>query len=175
MTTATIDLRHYGHEDLPKIRQILLDVHADAYADRIHEDFVQRFPWFVDHWGGRDGFACVIARDGDEPVGFTYGAPADPGSEWWRGHLDPAPSDASTFHVSELMVRPKWRKTGVGVGLHHALLGEQPEALAVLTVDTKRPRLQAMYEGWGYRKIGQNQPFPDSPLYAVMLRDRKST
>ncbi|MEU3529799.1 hypothetical protein AB0E62_39200 [Streptomyces sp. NPDC038707] len=43
----------------------------------------------------------------------------------------------------------------------------------MLTVDTKRPRLQAMYEGWGYRKVGERQPFPDSPLYAVMLLDRK--
>ncbi|MFD7337536.1 hypothetical protein ACFV98_16230 [Streptomyces violascens] len=38
-------------------------------------------------------------------------------------------------------------------------------------MDTKRPRLQALYEGWGYRKIGERQPFPNSPLYAVMLLD----
>ncbi|MFZ3470285.1 GNAT family N-acetyltransferase [Streptomyces sp. 4.24] len=162
-------LRHYSHDDLGGIRQTLLDVHEDAYADRRHEEFVQRFPWFVDHWGGNPGFACVIAYDGDVPVGFTYGAPATAGREWWQGHLDTQPEDPATFSVSELMVRPKWRKTGLGPRLHDALLAGRPESLAVLTVDTKRPRLQAMYEGWGYRKIGENQPFPDSPVYAVML------
>ncbi len=176
MTTAPIiDLRRYGHDDMPGIRQTLLDVHADAYFERRHEEFVQRFPWFVDHWGGHEGFACVVAYQGGEPVGFTYGAPGEPGREWWREYLTEEPADPSTFSVSELMLRPAWRKQGLGERLHTALLTGRPEALAVLTVDTKRPRLKAMYEGWGYRKIGERQPFPDSPLYAVMLLDRTHT
>ncbi|MEV5950384.1 GNAT family N-acetyltransferase [Streptomyces sp. NPDC051993] len=172
--TTAIQLRHFTRDDLPGIRQTLLDVHADAYADRKHEEFVQRFPWFVDHWGEREGFACVIAYEGDEPVGFTYGAPGEPGREWWREYLTEVPADPSTFSMSELMVRPRWRKQGLGERLHAALLDDRPEALAVLTVDTKRPRLQAMYESWDYRKVGERQPFPDSPLYAVMLLDRKA-
>ena len=135
----------------------------------------QRFPWFVDYWGGHEEFACVVAYQGGEPVGFTYGAPGEPGREWWREYLTEEPADPSTFSVSELMLRPAWRKQGLGERLHTALLTGRPEALAVLTVDTKRPRLKAMYEGWGYRKIGERQPFPDSPLYAVMLLDRKHT
>jgi GNAT superfamily N-acetyltransferase len=171
--TTALTLTRYGHTDLSDIRQTLLDVHADAYADRMHEEFVRRFPWFVDHWGGREGFSCVIAYEGNEPVGFTYGAPGEPGREWWRDYLDEPPTDPSTFSVSELMVRPNWRKQGLGERLHTALLDDRPEALAVLTVDTRRSRLQAMYEVWGYRKVGERQPFPDSPVYAVMLLDRK--
>jgi GNAT superfamily N-acetyltransferase len=76
----------------------------------------------------------------------------------------------ATFHVSELMVRPKWRKEGLGARLHGALLDSRTEALACLTVDTKRPRLQALYESWGCRRAGEQQPFADPPLYAVMLR-----
>jgi hypothetical protein len=72
------------------------------------------------------------------------------------------------------MLRVKWRKKGLSVLMHRALLASRNEALAVLTVDTKRPRLQAMYEGWGYRKVGERQPFPDSPLYSVMLLDLKT-
>ncbi|GAA2364631.1 hypothetical protein GCM10010246_66140 [Streptomyces cuspidosporus] len=175
MTAAHVVLRHYTHDDLGAIRQVLLDVHADAYADRMDEPFVQRFPWFVDHWGGKPGFSCVIGYDGDEPVGFTYGAPADPGREWWRGYLQPVPAETATFSLSELMVRPKWRKTGVSQRLHQTLVASRPETFAVLTVDTKRPKIQALYESWGYRKIGEQQPFPDSPLYAVMLRDLQAT
>ncbi|GAA3808214.1 GNAT family N-acetyltransferase [Streptomyces chiangmaiensis] len=169
MTTATVDLRHYGHDDLPQIRQTLLDVHADAYADDMTE-FDERFPWFVDHWGSHPGFACVIGYEGDEPVGFAYGAPATPGREWWREHMQDAPTDDSTFSFSELMVRHAWRKTGAAERLHTALLADRPEALAVLLVDPDHPKVQALYERWGYQKVGNRQPFPDSPNFAVMLR-----
>ncbi|MEJ8662304.1 GNAT family N-acetyltransferase [Streptomyces sp. MS1.AVA.4] len=169
MTTAT-DLRHYAHDDLPAIRQTLLDVHADAYAEAMDDPFIQRFPWFVDYWGGSPEFACVIGYDGAEPVGFAYGAPATPGREWWREHVSGPPADDSTFSVSELMVRSKWRKTGAAERLHAALLESRPEALAALLVDREQPKLQALYETWGYRKVGERQPFPDSPRFAVMLR-----
>lgn len=26
-----------------------------------------------------------------------------------------------------------------------------------------------MYEGWGYEQVGEKLPFPDSPLYDVMV------
>ncbi|MFD4787606.1 GNAT family N-acetyltransferase [Streptomyces sp. NPDC058459] len=169
MTTATVELRHYGHDDLPGIRQTLIDVHADAYADDMTE-FDERFPWFVDHWGGNPGFACVIGYEDGEPVGCAYGAPAAPGREWWREHLTEPPADDSTFSVSELMVRPRWRKTGTAERLHMALVENRPEALAVLLVDPGHPKVQALYETWEYRKIGNRQPFPDSPNFTVMLR-----
>jgi ribosomal protein S18 acetylase RimI-like enzyme len=169
MTTATVELRRFGHTDLPKIRQTLLDVHADAYAADMTE-FDERFPWFVDHWGSHPGFSCVIGYDGAEPVGFAYGAPAAPGREWWREHVQDAPADTSTFSVSELMVRPRWRKTGTSERLHESLLADRPEALAVLLVDPDHPKVQALYEKSGYTKVGNRQPFPDSPNFAVMLR-----
>ncbi|MER5969690.1 GNAT family N-acetyltransferase [Streptomyces sp. NPDC002055] len=172
MTTADVALRHYTHDDLAQIRQTLLDVHADAYAARAEEEFVQRFPWFVDHWGNKAGFSCVIAHDGGgQPIGFTYGAPSEAGQEWWREYVPTLPAETSTFAISELMLRVAWRGRGLGQYLHRALLGPRNEALAALTVDTKRPRLQALYESWGYRKVGVRQPFPDSPVYAVMVLD----
>lgn len=167
-------LERFGHADLHRIRQTLLDVHDDAYAEEMDDEFHQRFAWFVDHWGAHPGFVCVIAYEGEDPadpVGFSYGAPSNPGREWWRDHLDPAPDPSTTFAVSELMVRSKWRKTGTARRLHEALLTDRDEALAVLLVDTTHPRVQALYESWHYAKIGERRPFPDSPLYSVMLRD----
>lgn len=171
MTRATVEVRRFGHDDLPQIRQTLLDVHADAYADEMHDEFRQRFPWFVDHWGGNPGFSCVIGYDSGEPVGFAYGAPATHGREWWREHIKHPVDEDSTFSVSELMVRHRWRKTGTAERLHAALLSDRPEALAVLLVDPDHPKVQALYERWGYRKVGNRQPFPDSPKYAVMLAE----
>ena len=73
MTANALDLRHFTHEDLPKIRQTLIDVHADVHADRMGDDeFRQKFPWFVDHWGGNPGFSCVIAYDSEsQPASHT--------------------------------------------------------------------------------------------------------
>ncbi|MFB6815413.1 GNAT family N-acetyltransferase [Streptomyces sp. NPDC056347] len=175
MTDYVLD--RYGHTDLPAIRQTLLDVHADAYAAEMDDPFHQteKFAWFVDHWGTRPSFDCVIAYDADEPVGFAYGATPALGRETWRGHLSPTPAPGTTFALSELLVRPQWRKTGLAQHLHTTLIEARPEPLTTLLVDTTHPRVQALYETWGYRKISERQPFPDSPLYAVMLHGHPGT
>jgi len=171
LSAAGLNIRHFTHVDLPEIRQTLIDLHNDAYADAMDDEFNQRFPWFVDHWGGRSGFFCVIAYDGDKAVGFAYGAPGTPGREWWRDFVDPAPEKHRTFSYSELSVSPAWRKQGVSERLTRALMEGRDEDLVVLLVDREHPRVQALYESWGFRKVGEDQPFPDSPVFAVMLAE----
>ncbi|MCX4523967.1 GNAT family N-acetyltransferase [Streptomyces anulatus] len=170
--TQVIDLQHYHHGALPEgFRQMLIDVHADSYADAMDNEFNQKFPWFVDHWSEMTGFTCVIAFDGKQPTGFAYGAPLPPGREWWR-NTDYAPNNGytATFAVSEVMVRPQWRKQGIADQLHSALLQDRHENLAVLLVDVTHPKVQDLYESWGYEKAGEQRPFADSPLYAVMVK-----
>ncbi|MFD0403822.1 GNAT family N-acetyltransferase [Kitasatospora sp. NPDC058063] len=170
-----IEIRRFPQGSLPEgLRQLLLDVHDEAYHDRRDEEFVQRFPWFVDHWSEKPGFSCVVGYDDDEPIGFTYGAPLAEGKEWWRECM-PAPERAATFGVSELMIRPRWRKQGLSQQLHQALLVDRTEAMAVLSVDTARPKIQALYESWGYHKVGEHRPFIDSPLYAIMVYELPAT
>ncbi|WP_425471706.1 GNAT family N-acetyltransferase [Streptomyces cadmiisoli] len=171
MSAPDLVVRRYCHEDLPKIRQTLIDVHADAYADAMDDEFNQRFPWFVENWGGNPDFDCVIAWDGDMAVAFAYGAPATPQREWWREHVTPAPEKHRTFAYSELAVRTKYRKTGTAELISRALLDARGEDLVVLLVDTEHPKVQELYESWGLRKVGERQPFADSPLYTVMLAD----
>lgn len=167
-----IELRHYRGDELPDgFRQMLIDVHADAYADQADDPFVQRFPWFVDHWTARPGFTCAVAYDDGQPAGYAYGAPLANGREWWRGHLEPESAATRTYAVSEVMVRPRWRKQGLSERVHEALLSGREEALAVLYVDTTHPRVQKLYESWRYRKVGEHRPFEDAPLYAVMVRE----
>lgn len=168
--TADIELRFYGHEDAADLRQLLIDVHADAYADsELDFDSSERFAWFVDHWSGLDDFTCVVGYDRGEPVGFAYGAPLAAGREWWQGHLEPAPR-GRTFGLSELLVRPKWRKGGIAARLHDSLIDSRPEELVVLLVDREHPKVQALYMSWAYEKVGEHKPFDDSPTYAVMVR-----
>lgn len=184
--THMIDHRRFTHADLPDIRATLLAVQADVYADVMEsQPFRQRFAWFVDNWGSHAGFDCVIAYDADDAdnaaqeqgvaIGFSYGAPATPGKEWWRKHWTTVPDgDTSTFHLSELMLRPRWRKRALSAPLHDALLAKRPEAFASLTVDVTHPKVQALYESWHYFKVGENQPFADSPVYAVMVKDLRT-
>lgn len=168
---ADLDVRRYAHDDLPEIRQTLIDIHADAQGEAMKDDFKKKFPWFVDHWGGNPGFSCVIAWDGDTAVGFAYGAPATEGREWWRDCLDEPPTKGRTFSYSELAVRQAYRKQGVADLLSRALLTDRDETIAQLLVDVTHPKVQDMYESWGFHKVGERQPFPDSPVYAVMLVD----
>ncbi|GAA4912687.1 hypothetical protein GCM10023237_36010 [Streptomyces coeruleoprunus] len=167
-----ITLRQYQYDGLPDgFRQLLVDVHADAYADQMDDPFHQRFAWFVDHWSAMDGFSSVVAYDDEEPVGFAYGAPLAPGREWWRStEFEPNNGYTSTYAVSEVMVRPRWRKQGISGQLHETLLKDRSEDLAVLLVDVTHPKVQNLYESWGYAKVGEQRPFADSPLYAVMVR-----
>ncbi|MGP3947662.1 hypothetical protein [Streptomyces sp. 7N604] len=36
-------------------------------------------------------------------------------------------------------------------------------------------RLRARYEAWGYEQIGTQQPFPDSPVFASMMRTLRTS
>ncbi|MFE2509161.1 GNAT family N-acetyltransferase [Streptomyces naganishii] len=174
--TSVINLRHFQHGALPDdFKQMLIEVHADAYADAMDDEFNQRFPWFVDHWSAMEGFTCVVAFDADEPTGFAYGAPLQPGREWWREtDYQPNSGYTSTYAVSEVMVRPRWRKQGVSDRLHEALLKERTEDVAVLLVDITHPKVEALYASWGYVRVGEQRPFADSPLYAVMVKDLRA-
>jgi len=36
-------------------------------------------------------------------------------------------------------------------------------------VDHERPKVRALYEKWGYRLVGEMQPFSDSPRYDALV------
>lgn len=93
--------------------------------------------------------------------------------------LDRSPSEClvrytATLAVNEVMVRPQWRKQGIADELHSALLQERSENLAVLLVDVTHPKVQGLYETGGYENAGEQRPFADSPLYAVMVKSLPS-
>lgn len=176
--SLTVLLRRYDRTHATELRILLLDVHDDCYAGPGRGEFTsrERFATFVDQWSQMPGWACVLGYDGDQAMGFAYGAPLPAGSLWWskvEGLDDPVftwEDGRRTFAVSEVMVRPQWRKTGTASRLHQELLTGRPEERATLLVDSAHPKVQDLYESWGYRAVGCTQPFDDAPLMTAMVR-----
>ncbi|MEU3877370.1 MULTISPECIES: GNAT family N-acetyltransferase [Streptomyces] len=170
--------RRFDHTHAAELRELLLDVHDDCYAQSENRDGFdsrERFAWFLDRWSQRPGWDCVVGYDGDEAAGFAYGAPLVSASPWWDkvSGLEPgfAREDGTrTFAVSEIMVRPRWRKTGTAALLHEELLRGRPEERATLLVNSAHPKVQALYEEWGYVPVGHTRPYDDAPVMTAMVR-----
>ncbi|MFF2022158.1 GNAT family N-acetyltransferase [Streptomyces sp. NPDC058171] len=93
-------------------------------------------------------------RVAGEAVGFTYGFRAREGD---------------TFTLCENMLRAPHRGQGIARSMHDELIRHREESRAQLLVRRERPRLRALYERWGYQHAGEKLPFPDAPLYDVMV------
>ncbi|MFJ2196358.1 hypothetical protein [Streptomyces violaceusniger] len=118
-----------------------------------------------------DGVSCVVAYEGDEPAGFTYGAPR-PRTRMVALHRVRA-EQRLLLHLRSLRSdgAPRWRKQGLSERLHEALLKKRTEDLVVLLVDVTHSKVQKLYEIWTYTKVGEQQPFVDSPVHAVMIKE----
>ncbi|CAL2058967.1 MULTISPECIES: GNAT family N-acetyltransferase [Streptomyces] len=165
-----MDLKRHTHADARDMRSLLLDIHDEAYAGETDPFYSrERFSYYVDLWSSREDWQCVSGWEEGGPVGYAYGSMFKPGG-WWKGHHRPSGLLGPVYAFSELMVIPKWRGTGRAREIHDALLEEVTAGVVTLQVDCGRPKVQALYEGWGYRKVGETQPHDDSPLYSVMVR-----
>ncbi|WP_405794550.1 GNAT family N-acetyltransferase [Streptomyces sp. NBC_01506] len=158
MSVDLLTISYYTLEQLPQIRSTILGVYADVYADEIDSDpffSIERFEERLALHTSAPGWACAIAEVGDHVAGYTYGFTAR--------------DDEGTFKLCENMLRQTWRKRGISRLMHDELMSHRQERLSQLLVRRERPRLRAMYETWGYGRAGEKLPFPDSPLYDVMV------
>ncbi|MFE1957240.1 GNAT family N-acetyltransferase [Streptomyces sp. NPDC059479] len=160
MPVDLLTISYYTRGRFPQIRSTILDVYADVYADDIRSDpffSMERFEERLEGHTSAAGWGCAVAEVGDEVAGFTYGFTAR--------------DDEATFKLCENMLRQEWRKRGISQLMHEELMGHRQERKSQLLVRRERPRLRAMYEAWGYEHVGEKLPFPDSPLYDVMVLD----
>lgn len=175
MTGEVLTLSYYVRAHFQRIRGSLLDAYSKVYVQKSADPFhsVTRFEERLEGHASRPSWACVLGEIDGQPVGFAYGR-RDSIREW-QDILHPMGPEVrhygslGTFGLCDIMVCRPWRGKGIARGMHDELMSHQSEDRASLLVDSQRPKVRSLYESWGYRKVGQMQPFSDSPLYDAMV------
>ncbi|GIF98230.1 GNAT family N-acetyltransferase [Catellatospora citrea] len=181
MTITATDLvtGHHNAADLPELREELLDVYRDAYADKITNPFFaeDRYWQRLEVYAVRDGFQLVTGRLHDRLVGYALGYTLPAGSAWWRGLLNEVDAGllvedgTRTFALNYIMVRQATRRHGMAKALHDALMASRTESRATLLVQPENVPASAAYANWGWYRIGQLKPFDDAPTYDALILD----
>ncbi|MFE9928090.1 GNAT family N-acetyltransferase [Streptomyces sp. NPDC005533] len=167
-------------EEGARLLDALVRVYQEVYAEPPYREGPRDAADFRVRAGRqstRDGFRMILARAGDELVGFTYGyrLPADTG--WWKA-LEEPPGDAfveengrRTFNVAELAVRDAWRRQGIAAALHRLLIADQDAERVTLTAHPAPEAAPARtaYAAWGYRKVGPARYGDAHPAYDVLV------
>lgn len=102
----------------------------------------------------------MTARVDDQLVGFAFGYSLRSKRGWWEG-LSPGSSAAFTEEtgsrtvvLSEIEVRSAWQGRGIGRALHDAFLSQRAEERATLASNPHATNTHALYECWGWQKVG---------------------
>jgi GNAT superfamily N-acetyltransferase len=122
------------------------------------------------------GFVLAEARHGGYLVAYASGLPLRPSTSWWKDLTTPLPDSVTaeypgrTFALTELLVRPSWRRQGIGRALHDLILDGRAEERATLTVPPGAAAAQAAFRSWGWRRLARTAgPGPDVPVLDVLL------
>lgn len=156
----------------------LQELHAAVYASSPYgrDDDVTKFASRFRVQSRQPGFALAEARNGGYLIGYAAGMPLRPSTSWWRSLTSQVPEDLTaehpgrTFAVAELLVRPSWRRQGIGRTLHDLLLSNRAEERATLTVRPAATAAVSAFRNWGWRKVARAQDSgPGSPISDVLV------
>jgi ribosomal protein S18 acetylase RimI-like enzyme len=124
----------------------------------------------------REGFRCVIARNGDCVVGFAYGYTGRRG-QWWTDYVAARVPDAlaqqwlgAHFEFVELAVHPEHQGRGIGGALHDALLTDLPHHRALLSTWQDDLPARRLYLNRGWQVLAQELDDESSLLGLELIR-----
>lgn len=165
--------------DLSPYYSTMIAAYRGAYAARLNEPYsTPKHHWTrVEDYANRQGFEAVLARYQEVVVGYALGFTLAATARWWRGFQNRSEVDSSifietgsrTFALCEILVRKDWQRQGVGRRLHDVLMGERTENRATLIVRRNNEEAIAAYRSWGWHKLGQLKPYPDSEAFDSMV------
>jgi ribosomal protein S18 acetylase RimI-like enzyme len=179
---TNLEIARHDASGAQQLADTLICVYAEIYAHKADNPFfsVERFAERFRAHSARPGYELVAGWLDGILVGYAYGVPLSAQTQWWQGLREPLPPELlretghRTFALNEIMVREPWRRRGIARRLHDQLMTGRPEERATLLVESTNTPAKAAYVAWGWRHIGQLQPFPDSPVYDAMLLDLRS-
>jgi ribosomal protein S18 acetylase RimI-like enzyme len=174
---AELTIFHRDAAGMRAQKAILLDAYVEIYAAKLGDPFFvpERFWERLEAYASRDGFDLVVGYSGEVLVGYALGFRLPAKSAWWRGfHGDVSPDVLTetgdrTFALTQIMVRPAWRRQGCARQLHDALVVGRPEERATLLVQAENVAARRAYAAWGWEQIGTVKPFEDSPTYDALV------
>ncbi len=160
----------------------MTDLRIDAYdaaaatnqtraVHRAHSDQYPPGPpidaWRDGIWAthrARNGFDLLITREDEKVAGIVWGYVGDHGQYWTdlaAGSLSPDVAAAwlgDHFEVVELIVRPAYRRRGVGRQLLAGILERSDRSRALLSVDAVNVPARSLYESMGWEVLGSFTP-----------------
>jgi GNAT superfamily N-acetyltransferase len=180
--TSRAKYDRYVGEDAAAHLDKFLPAYEEIYAEPPYCEGPRDVAEFIEHYAvqvKRPGMRLVLAREGEEVVGFTYGYHLAPDTRWWANLQDvDLPAEFTredgrrTFVIIELAVRKAWRRQGVAAALHAQLLDGVAAERVTLTVrpEPEAAPARSAYLAWGYQRVGTSHPWDDAPLYDCMFR-----
>ena len=178
MTTPDIAVRFLDGAAIAAQVADLQALHAEVYAHmrRQRPDNADSFAERFRVQRRQPGFALAAAQRGDYLIGYAAGMPLRPSTSWWRDLTTPLASDVTaeypgrTFALVELLVRPSWRRQGIGRALHELILANRSEERATLMVPPTALAAQSAFHSWGWRKVARTRAAdPGSPALDVLV------
>jgi hypothetical protein len=176
--SAGITLTHHQAVAVPPLLDDICAVYADAYGQVPGEDNVTKVAAFRNRATkalDRPGYELVTAYAGSGLAGFVFGYTLPSDTHWW-GDLQPEPSaeflredGARTFVLAEIEVGKHWQGSGVGRTLHDELLRGRTEQRATLATGPGADAARAIYERWGWQKVGMVPGTPGDYFSAYTL------
>ena len=120
-------------------------------------------------------FVFLVAREGGEVTGFSYGYSGAYG-QWWTEHVARSLTaaqraewlDVPHFEIVELHVRPSWQRRGVGSALLAQLLTRQPHDRAVLSTQSGSHKARSFYKKNGWSELADVVFGVGYPPYLVL-------
>jgi GNAT superfamily N-acetyltransferase len=124
------------------------------------------------------GFVLAEARSGGYLIGYATGMPLRPSTSWWRELTAPLPEQVTaehagrTFALTDLVVRPSWRRQRIGAYLHDLILSGRSEERATAMVPQAAAAAQTAFQNWGWRKVARTRGRrPGSPASDVLITE----
>jgi GNAT superfamily N-acetyltransferase len=182
VTQGALTYELYESQEAADQLDAFLAAYEEIYAEPPYCEGPSDVAAFIEHFYAhteRAGMRLVLARHGDEVVGFTYGYLLPASSPWWSNVQEDLSEEfvredgARTWVILELAVRQKWRRRGVAARLHDRLLDGLQVERVTLTVrpEPEAHAAQSAYAAWGYQQVGMSHPWDEAPFYTAMVLD----